>query len=56
MAIPVVRSIPTCVEGIQAKIEMTFLDCSLNMAEIYEGVELTPFCVQNPDVEYETKV
>ncbi len=43
-----------CVDGIQARIELPFLGCTLSMSELYEGIEFTPTCVQEPEVEYET--
>jgi Uma2 family endonuclease len=45
-----------CVEGTQTNIELPFLGCSLAMADIYEGIEFTPTCVQESEVEYETNV
>lgn len=45
-----------CVEGMQANIELPFIQCSLNLSDIYEGVEFTPFCVQEAEAEYETNV
>jgi Uma2 family endonuclease len=41
------------VEGIDSVIELPFLDCSLTMREIYNGVEFTPICVQESETEYE---
>jgi Uma2 family endonuclease len=45
-----------CVEGTQKNIDLPFLGCSLAMADIYEGIEFTPTCVQESEVEYETNV
>lgn len=45
-----------CVEGMQSKIELPFLHCALNLSDVYEGVEFTPFCVQEAEAEYETNV
>jgi Uma2 family endonuclease len=41
------------VEGIERTIELPFLGCSLPMQEIYEGIEFTAECVQDPELEYE---
>ncbi|XZE22079.1 Uma2 family endonuclease [Pirellulaceae bacterium SH449] len=41
------------VEGLEASIDLPFLGCALPMREIYEDVEFTPYCVQEPDLEYE---
>lgn len=40
------------VEGIDAVIDLPFLGCSLSMREIYDGVEFTPECVQELELEY----
>ncbi len=40
-------------EGLDAVIDLPFLGCSLPMREIYDGVEFTAECVQEPDPEYE---
>jgi Uma2 family endonuclease len=40
-------------EGLDAVIDLPFLGCSLPMREIYDGVEFTPECVQEPELEYE---
>jgi Uma2 family endonuclease len=41
------------IEGLEVCIELPFLDCSLSMREIYEGVEFTDQCIQETDPEYE---
>jgi Uma2 family endonuclease len=41
------------VEGIEQTIDLPFLGCSLPMRDIYEGIEFTAECVQEPDPEYE---
>jgi Uma2 family endonuclease len=41
------------IEGVQAKIDLPFLGCSLSMQEIYEGIEFTADCVQESELEYE---
>ena len=41
------------VEGIERTIELPFLGCSLPMQELYEGIEFTAECVQEPEPEYE---
>jgi Uma2 family endonuclease len=41
------------IQGIEATIELPFLGCSLPMREIYDGIEFTAECVQEPDPEYE---
>jgi Uma2 family endonuclease len=43
-----------CIEGMQSAIELPFLQCSLNLSDIYEDVEFTQFCVQESDAEYQT--
>jgi len=40
------------IEGIGGTIDLPFLGCSLSMEEIYEGVEFTPECIQEPELEY----
>jgi Uma2 family endonuclease len=42
------------VEGVEATINLPFLGCSLSMWEIYEGIEFTAECVQEPALEYES--
>jgi Uma2 family endonuclease len=41
------------VEGIEASIELPILNCSLPMRDIYEDIDVTEQCVQEPDLEYE---
>lgn len=41
------------IEGIEASIPLPFLGCSLPMREIYEGVEFSSECVQEPEPEYD---
>ena len=41
------------IQGIDQMIDLPFLGCSLPMREIYEGIEFTAECVQEPDPEYE---
>jgi Uma2 family endonuclease len=41
------------IEGIEASIPLPFLGCSLPMREIYEGVEFSSECVQEPVLEYD---
>ncbi|MBU6172454.1 MAG: Uma2 family endonuclease [Planctomycetes bacterium] len=41
------------VHGIEATIDLPFLGCTLPMQQIYEGIEFTAECVQEPDPEYE---
>jgi hypothetical protein len=41
------------VEGIEASIELPFLGGSLSMRDIYDDIEFTAECVQEPDVEYD---
>lgn len=41
------------IERIDGKIDLPLLGCTLLMSEIYEGVEFTPTCVQEPDLEHE---
>jgi Uma2 family endonuclease len=40
-------------EGIEANIDLPFLDCSLSMRDIYDGIEFTADCVQELELEYE---
>ena len=40
------------IEGIRGIIELPFLECSLSLEEIYEGVEFTPECIQETELEY----
>ena len=40
-------------DDIEASILLPFLGCSLSLREIYEGIEFTPTCVQEPLPEYE---
>lgn len=41
------------VQGLDSSIDLQFLGCALPMREVYEDVEFTPYCVQEPDLEYE---
>ena len=41
------------IQGIDQMIDLPFLGCSLPMQEIYDGIEFTAECVQEPDPEYE---
>jgi Uma2 family endonuclease len=41
------------IEGIERTIDLPFLGCSLPMRDIYDGIEFTAECVQEPDPEYE---
>ena len=41
------------IQGIDQTIDLPFLGCSLPMRDIYEGIEFTAECVQEPDPEYE---
>ncbi len=41
------------VQGAYATIDLPFLGCSLSMQEIYERIEFTAECVQEPELEYE---
>jgi len=41
------------IQGIDQTIDLPFLGCSLPMREIYDGIEFTAECVQEPDPEYE---
>jgi Uma2 family endonuclease len=40
-------------EGVVAAIDFPSLGCALSLSEVYEGIEFTPTCVQEPEVEYE---
>lgn len=41
------------VEGVDKKIDLAFLGCTLDMREMYRGVDFTEDCVQEPEVEYD---
>jgi Uma2 family endonuclease len=41
------------VQGIEAKIDLPWLGYTLAMRDIYDGVEFTDDCVQEPEAEYE---
>jgi Uma2 family endonuclease len=41
------------IEGIDETVDLPFLGSSLPMREIYEGIEFTAECVQEPDPEFE---
>lgn len=41
------------IEGVEATIDLSFLGCSLPMREIYDGIQFTVECVQEPELEYE---
>lgn len=41
------------IEGIDGTVELPFLNCSLAMRDIYEGVEFTADCVQELEWEYD---
>ncbi|MCE2800730.1 MAG: Uma2 family endonuclease [Planctomycetaceae bacterium] len=41
------------IQGLDATIRLPFLACSLSLKDIYEGIEFTETCVQEPDPEYE---
>ena len=40
-------------EGIAATIDLPFLSCALSLSEIYDGIQFTAECVQEPELEYE---
>lgn len=40
------------IEGLDANIDLPFLECSLSMREIYDRIEFTAECVQEPELEY----
>ena len=40
------------IQGLDATIRLPFLACSLSLKDIYEGIEFTETCVQEPDPEY----
>jgi Uma2 family endonuclease len=41
------------VEGLDATLELPFLGCMLSMRDIYDGIEFTAVCVQEPELEYD---
>lgn len=40
-------------EDLESVIELPFIGCQLSLHEIYDGVEFTATCVQEPEPEYE---
>ena len=40
------------IQGVENRIDLPFLGCSLGMLEIYSQVDFTETCVQEPDPEY----
>ncbi len=42
-----------CLEGVAATIDLPFLSCTLPLSEIYDGIQFTADCVQEPELEYE---
>jgi hypothetical protein len=42
-------------EGVEAKIQLPFLGCSLSLRDIYVGIEFTATCIQEPAAEYEVQ-
>jgi Uma2 family endonuclease len=42
-----------CYEGVEATIDLPFLECKLALREIYEGIEFSATCVQEAELEYE---
>ena len=40
------------VEGVDKTIPLPFLACELLMRDLYDGIEFTPTCVQEDDLEY----
>ena len=43
-------------DGIEASILLPFLGCSLSLRDIYEGIEFTATCIQEPVSEYEARL
>jgi Uma2 family endonuclease len=43
------------IQGIAARIDLPSLKCTLAIRDIYEDVEFTDTCVQEPDPEYSTQ-
>ncbi len=41
------------IEGIDASISLPFIGCSLAIHDIYDGIEFTPTCVQEPEEAYD---
>ena len=41
------------ISGVNQTIEFPFIGCRLSMNEIYEGIQFTPTCVQEPTADYE---
>ncbi|MFN6300753.1 MAG: Uma2 family endonuclease [Planctomycetota bacterium] len=41
------------IQGIDTTIDLPFLNCKLALRDIYEDIEFTDTCVQEPDPEYE---
>lgn len=42
-------------EGVEAVINLPCLACTIELREIYAGIEFTATCVQEPELEYENK-
>ena len=40
-------------QGIDSSIPLPFLGCALSLSDIYEGIEFTANCIQEPEPEYE---
>jgi Uma2 family endonuclease len=40
------------VEGVDQKIPLPFLGCELCMRDLYDGIEFTPTCIQEDELEY----
>ncbi len=40
-------------DDVEASIRLPFLGCSLSLRDIYEGIEFTPTCIQEPVPAYE---
>jgi Putative restriction endonuclease len=42
-----------CRQGIESTIVLPFLGCALSLSDIYDGIEFTATCVQEPDPGYD---
>lgn len=40
-------------QELESEIPLQFFGCSLSLRDIYDGIEFTPTCVQEPEMEYE---
>ncbi len=41
------------VQGVDKRIPLPFLGCELSMRDLYDGIEFTPTCIQEEELQYE---